>query len=100
MIYPVFDCQVRTPFESFDLALDSTVGLTLGSTQRSTVDDEHALAFCIDYLVALALVRVAIVRVVWGSDGGGGRPDCLNPVEPVPITEAALQVIFAREVAD
>ena len=73
LIYPVLDGQVDTSFESLDLALHATAGPALGSMQRSTVNDELAPAFRIDVLFALALVWVAVVRVVWGSIGGQTR---------------------------
>ena len=55
LIYPVLDGQVSTSFESFDLALHASAGPALGSTQRSTVDDEHAPAFRIDVFSRLRL---------------------------------------------
>ena len=73
LIYPVFDGQICTPFESFDFTLHATAETTLGGTQRSTVDREHALAVGIDFLFAPAFVGVAIVRIDWGSAEGQTR---------------------------
>ena len=59
---PVLDNQVCFKLEPFYLALFVATGSSLGSLQRSIIDEKLFL-FCIDFFVALAFVRVAIVCV-------------------------------------
>ena len=59
LIYLVVCCQVSTSLKFFYQTLHATAGTTLGSTQRSTVNDEYALVFCINFVFALAVVDIA-----------------------------------------
>ena len=52
-----------------EFTLHTTTGPALNGTQRSTVNDEYALAFRVEFLVALAFFGIAVVRVVWAFTG-------------------------------
>ena len=78
LLNPVFDCKISIQFKSCDLRFLATPRTTVGSLQRSTIADQHGFAFCIDFLIALAYVGIAIFQIVWGSTWGADLIVCIR----------------------
>ena len=60
----VLDGQVRATLDPLHFTLHAVTISAVCSTQHSAVDEKLVFAFRIDFSVALALVKVAVVRVV------------------------------------
>lgn len=64
MANQVLDGQVHLTLEPLHFTLHIAARTALGSSQLSTVDGKLAFTYRIDFFVAVAFVRVAIVWVI------------------------------------
>ena len=68
----VFDSEVGTALDAFDLALHTPSGTVLGCLEGRTINQEFACTLVIDVFITFLLIRI-FIRVVGGSTRRQGR---------------------------